>query len=71
MTDTPPSPALRDMLSAWLAGLRALEDQMRLMTAQGWRGRGSPDRLDALVWALSELIVTPAAVWRRPQMRGL
>jgi len=54
-----------------VAGLRALEDQMRLMTAQGWRGRGSPDRLDALVWALSELIVTPAAVWRRPQMRGL
>jgi phage terminase large subunit-like protein len=32
-----------------------LEDQMIKMTAGGYVGDGSPDRLDALVWALSEL----------------
>ncbi|SIS49844.1 DNA-packaging protein [Phaeovulum vinaykumarii] len=54
-----------------LRGLGALEDQMCRMTAQGYRGSGSPDRLDALVWALTELILTPAARFRRPQMRTL
>lgn len=54
-----------------LRGLGALEDQMCRMTAQGYRGRGSPDRLDALVWALHELIVEPAAHYQRPQVRGL
>jgi predicted phage terminase large subunit-like protein len=33
----------------------ALEDQMCLITTQGWEGTGSPDRLDAMVWALTEL----------------
>lgn len=33
----------------------ALEDQMCMITTQGYEGDGSPDRLDALVWALSEL----------------
>lgn len=33
----------------------ALEGQMTLMTTQAWEGVGSPDRLDALVWALSDL----------------
>lgn len=32
-----------------------LESQMTQMTADGYQGRGSPDRLDALVWALSDL----------------
>lgn len=32
-----------------------LEDQMVLMTPAGYEGSKSPDRLDALVWALSEL----------------
>lgn len=32
-----------------------LEDQMCLMTAGGYEGDGSPDRVDALVWALTEL----------------
>ena len=32
-----------------------LEDQMCLMTAAGYEGEGSPDRVDALVWALTEL----------------
>lgn len=33
----------------------ALEDQMCLMDSQGFQGVGSPDRLDALVWSLTEL----------------
>ena len=32
-----------------------LENQMCLMTAAGYEGEGSPDRVDALVWAFSEL----------------
>ena len=32
-----------------------LEDQMCLMTAAGFEGEGSPDRVDALVWALTDL----------------
>ncbi len=53
------------------AGLGDLEDQMCLMTAQGFVGSGSPDRVDALVWALHELIVEPSAHWRRPRLREL
>ncbi len=33
----------------------ALEDQMASMAGAGYVGEGSPDRADALVWALSEL----------------
>lgn len=32
-----------------------LEDQMCLMTAGGYEGQGSPDRVDALVWGMTEL----------------
>jgi len=32
-----------------------LEDQMCKMTAAGYEGTGSPDRLDALVWGMSHL----------------
>ena len=32
-----------------------LEAQMCLVTAAGYEGEGSPDRMDALVWAFSEL----------------
>lgn len=53
------------------ARLGALEDQMCQMTVRGWEGRGSPDRFDALVWAIHELMVEPAASWRRPQVRML
>jgi hypothetical protein len=38
-----------------------LEDQMAAMTATGFVGDGSPDRCDALVWALSELMLGHAA----------
>lgn len=54
-----------------LRGLSALEDQMAQMTAQGYRGTGSPDRLDALVWALHALMLEPAARHRTPRMRVL
>ena len=38
-----------------------LEDQMAAMTGNGYAGGGgSPDRVDALVWALSELMTGPA-----------
>ena len=49
-------------------GLAGLEDQMCRMTVQGYQGKGSPDRVDALVWALSELMVDPGG---RPRVRGL
>ncbi len=52
-------------------GLGALEDQMCAMTARGYEGRGSPDRVDALVWALTDLIVEPASKWVRPRVRGV
>ena len=42
----------------------ALETQMCQMTAAGYEGKGSPDRVDALVWAMTELfpqMVRPVA----------
>ncbi|MEN8837315.1 MAG: terminase family protein [Celeribacter marinus] len=51
--------------------LGALEDQMVKMTAQGFQASGSPDRLDALVWAVHELMIAPAAVAMRPKIRSL
>jgi phage terminase large subunit-like protein len=38
-----------------------LEAQMAAMTVGGYAGRGSPDRVDALVWAITELMIDPAA----------
>jgi phage terminase large subunit-like protein len=54
-----------------VAGLTALEDQMRLLTMRGFQGAGSPDRVDALVWAVHDLLIEPAASMRRPQVRTL
>lgn len=51
--------------------LGPLEDQMCAMTAAGYRGKGSPDRVDALVWAMTELMLNPAQNWRQPQLRTL
>ena len=50
-------------------GLTRLEEQMGLMTRRGYQGKGSPDRLDALVWALTDLIVEPSRVRSAPRMR--
>ncbi|MEL6467381.1 MAG: terminase family protein [Pseudomonadota bacterium] len=52
-------------------GLGPLEDQMTRMTRAGYEGAGSPDRVDALVWALHELMIEPANAYRRPGVRGL
>lgn len=38
-----------------------LEDQMVNFTTSGFVGEGSPDRADALVWALTELMLGPEA----------
>ena len=51
-------------------GLGALEEQMGKMTATGWQGAGSPDRLDALVWALTDLMLG-ALHGGRPSVRSL
>lgn len=39
--------------------LGALEDQMCQMAVTGFKGKGSPDRVDALVWAITELMDAP------------
>ncbi|MFD1509422.1 DNA-packaging protein [Lacimonas salitolerans] len=54
-----------------LRGFGLLEDQMCAMTTAGFEGTGSPDRLDALVWALSDLVIEPAGKWRNPTVRAL
>lgn len=53
------------------AAFRELEDQMAAMTTAGFRGTGSPDRVDALVWAITDLMIEPAKAYRQPQVRGL
>ena len=40
-----------------VGSLADLEDQMCMMTPEGYIGEGSPDRADALVWALTELML--------------
>ncbi len=52
-------------------GLSELEDQMGRMTTQGFSGSGSPDRVDALVWALHDLMIGPAAKFSNPGIRVL
>jgi phage terminase large subunit-like protein len=54
-----------------VCGMDTLEDQMCRMTQRGYEGGGSPDRVDALVWALHELMIEPAAKWRQPGVRSL
>lgn len=67
-----PVAALYEQGRVWHAtGLGTLEDQMCQMTAHGFEGQGSPDRVDALVWALHELMIAPAAQWRAPRVRVL
>jgi phage terminase large subunit-like protein len=67
-----PVAALYEQKRVWhMPGLDALEDQMCRMTVRGYEGQGSPDRVDALVWALHELMIEPAAKWRAPRVRSL
>jgi phage terminase large subunit-like protein len=48
------------------AGLTALEDEMCAFSADGRSGGHSPDRLDAAVWAITELMLKDG-----PRVRGL
>jgi phage terminase large subunit-like protein len=50
------------------AGLAALEDEMCVFGLDGLAGGRSPDRVDALVWALTELMLSAGPV---PRVRGL
>lgn len=52
-----------------LKGLSELEAQMCLMSVNGYQGSGSPDRVDALVWALTDLMLGQTPV--RPGVRSL
>lgn len=52
------------------AGMDDLEDQMMQMTLTGYMGDGSPDRVDALVWALSELALRTDASTTTTQFTG-
>ena len=45
-----------------------LEDQLCALTWQGYRGAGSPDRADAMVWAMTELF---AKLRAEPRIRRL
>ncbi|SLN54616.1 DNA-packaging protein [Roseisalinus antarcticus] len=56
---------------AHVGDLGKLEDQMGLMSMTGYQGQGSPDRVDALVWALTDLMIDPARTYRAPKMRFL
>ncbi|MFL6800779.1 MAG: DNA-packaging protein [Sphingomicrobium sp.] len=47
-----------------------LEDELAGFTPEGWRGAGaSPDRADAMIWAMTELAVKPRGA--SPRIRGL
>ena len=54
-----------------MPGLSALEDEMARMTMTGYQGRGSPDRVDALVWALTDGMIVPARAVARPGLRQI
>lgn len=47
-----------------------LETQMTQMTTEGFQGEGSPDRVDALVWAFTELFPDMTETKIAPQPRG-
>jgi phage terminase large subunit-like protein len=49
-------------------GFAELEDELTALTPGGYSGSGSPDRADAMVWALAELVVNVRA---EPRVRGL
>ena len=54
-----------------VAGLTDLEAQMCLMSRTGFEGQGSPDRVDALVWAITELMIERGPAKVLPMVRTL
>lgn len=60
-----PVSALFEQGRVSIAGsLPELEDQLCLMTPSGFMGEGSPDRMDAMVWALTEVMLGHVPVER-------
>ncbi|QDL93756.1 ATP-binding protein [Paroceanicella profunda] len=49
----------------------ALEAEMCALGPEGYSGRGSPDRVDALVWAITDLMIVPAGSYQAPRLRAL
>lgn len=43
--------------------LTKLEDQMMLLTSAGFTGEGSPDRVDAVVWGLTDIMINSTQVF--------
>lgn len=55
-----------------IRGLQKLEEQMCQMARHGYQGKGSPDRVDALVWAATETMLLPLKnITQNPRIRGL
>lgn len=50
---------------------RDLEDELTAMSTMGYTGSGSPNRADALVWALTELFPGMVNPRRTPQKRNM
>jgi len=53
-----------------LAPFGRMDEQMTLFTSDGFQGEGSPDDVDALVWALTELMLTGEVTRLRPVKLG-
>jgi phage terminase large subunit-like protein len=53
-----------------MGGFPELEDQMFQFRSDGYVGDGSPDRVDALVFAVTELMITPG-IMRQGAVKGL
>lgn len=65
-----PISALFEQNRAHLAGNFAkLEEQLCAFASDGYTGKGSPDRADAMVWACSELMLNGATVQMFPDFR--
>jgi phage terminase large subunit-like protein len=41
------------------------------MTTRGYEGKGSPDRVDALVWAITDLMLDRGALRGSPRVRSV
>lgn len=66
-----PISALSEQGRVHLVGSFArLEEQLCAMTTEGYTGRGSPDRADAMVWGASEVMLGSGTVQAFPDFRA-